>query len=173
VPQREPRDPCPHQDHDRRQANQRRALYGRYCHHPGRQDRVRRAHAVAESNPGAVIPIHVATNTAGKPIKVGLGPEQIAITPDGKMAYVTNLGSGTVTPIQVAAGTAGKAIKVGKAPFHLAITPDGPTVYVVNSILPLPGARAPGSVTRIRVAAGTAGKPIRLGRFQLGIAIDP
>jgi DNA-binding beta-propeller fold protein YncE len=44
---------------------------------------------------GAVIPITLATNTAGKPISVGAtGP--IAITPDGKSAYVADV-NGTVT----------------------------------------------------------------------------
>jgi YVTN family beta-propeller protein len=126
---------------------------------------------VNEGNRGAVIPIHVATNTVGKPIKVGVLPMQIAVTPDGTKAYVTNFGSGAVTPIRVAANTAGKAIKVGKAPFHLAVTRSGTTVYVVNSIPPFPGTR--GSVTPIWVPTGTARKPIRVGRFPLGIAIDP
>ena len=35
-------------------------------------------------------PIATATNTAGPPITVGSGPDAIAITPDGKTAYVAN-----------------------------------------------------------------------------------
>ena len=58
-------------------------------------------------------PISTATNTAGKPIKVGTDPGAIAITPNGKTAYVANDGSGTVTPIDTATNTAGKPIKVG------------------------------------------------------------
>lgn len=123
-----------------------------------------------DSDQGVVVPIHVATNTRGKPIRVGIYPEQIAITPDGTMAYVTNLESRTVTPIRVATGAAGRAIRAGKAPASLAIAPDGKTVYVVNSILTPSG--APGSVTPIHAADGTEGKPITVGRFPLGIAID-
>ncbi len=33
-------------------------------------------------------------------------PSAIAITPDGKVAYVVNQGSGTVTPIRTATNTA-------------------------------------------------------------------
>ena len=41
-------------------------------------------------------PINTATNTAGTPITVGSRPGAIAITPDGKTAYVvdTRLGHG-------------------------------------------------------------------------------
>ena len=40
--------------------------------------------------PGFVVPIATASNTVGSPIKVGLEPTAIAITPDGKTAYVAN-----------------------------------------------------------------------------------
>ncbi len=153
---------------------------------PGKPINVRGGHAIVitpdgattyvvstpnpDSYQGVVAPIHVATNTSGRPIRVGKAPSHIAITPDGTMAYVTNLGSGTVTPIRVVNGTADKAIRVGMAPADLTITPDGKVVYVVNSILCLPGPC--GMVTPIRVATGTAGAPVRVGRFPLGIAIS-
>jgi DNA-binding beta-propeller fold protein YncE len=41
-----------------------------------------------------VTPIRTATNTALKAIKVGGAPGPIAITPDGKTAYVVNIASG-------------------------------------------------------------------------------
>ncbi len=51
-------------------------------------------------------------------------PERaIAITPDGKTAYVANFNSGTVTPITVATGRVGSPIKVGKDPTALALVP--------------------------------------------------
>jgi YVTN family beta-propeller protein len=116
---------------------------------PGKPIRVEGAYAIAitpdgatalvlstpdpDSSQGYVVPIRVATDTRGTPIKVGILPVQIAITPDGETAYVTNGGSGTVTPIRVAARRIGKAIRAGQAPAELAITPDGKTVYVVDS----------------------------------------
>jgi YVTN family beta-propeller protein len=69
-----------------------------------------------------VTPIRTATNTAGKPIKVGAGPLAIAITPDGKTAYVANFGSASVTPIRIATNTVGNDIKVGSAPVAIVIT---------------------------------------------------
>ena len=68
-------------------------------------------------------PIRTATNTPGKPIKVGKFPRVIAITPDGRTAYVANQDSGTVTPICTATNTPGKPITVGSDPVAIAITP--------------------------------------------------
>ena len=68
-------------------------------------------------------PITTATNTPGKPIRVGSGSYAIAVTPDGKTVYVTSFAEGTVTPITTATNTPGKPIKVGNEPFALVIAP--------------------------------------------------
>ena len=48
----------------------------------------------------------------------------IAITPNGKTAYVANVrSSGTVTPIKTATNSRLKPIKVGIGPNAIAITP--------------------------------------------------
>ncbi|HLQ55418.1 MAG TPA: hypothetical protein VK162_14255 [Streptosporangiaceae bacterium] len=54
---------------------------------------------------------------------VGQLPVEIAITPDGKAAYVLAMFAGTVTPIATATDTPGKPIKVGRIPSAIAITP--------------------------------------------------
>ena len=72
---------------------------------------------------GTVTPIRTATNTALPPIKTGGSPNAIAITPDGKTAYVTNFLSGTVTPIRTATNTALPPIKTGLRAVAIAITP--------------------------------------------------
>jgi DNA-binding beta-propeller fold protein YncE len=76
----------------------------------------------------SVTPVNTATNTPGQPIHVRAGPTQIAITPNGKTAYVLNWGTRdvfghTVTPIQIATLQAGRPISVGLAPIDLVITP--------------------------------------------------
>jgi YVTN family beta-propeller protein len=50
-------------------------------------------------------------------------PYAVAITPDGKTAFVSNKGSGTVTPIDTATNTPGPPIPVGPSPGPLAIAP--------------------------------------------------
>jgi DNA-binding beta-propeller fold protein YncE len=73
-------------------------------------------------------PISTATNKAGKKIKVGQSSGTIAITPNGKTAYVANGGEvcycgDTVTPIRTATNTALKPITVGFGPVAIVITP--------------------------------------------------
>jgi YVTN family beta-propeller protein len=77
---------------------------------------------VANLGSGTVTPIRTATNTAGPAIPVGVGAGGIAITPNGKTAYVVKT-SGTVTPIRTATNTAGPPIPVGGLPESIAITP--------------------------------------------------
>src|SRR5215467_3858033 len=84
---------------------------------------------------GTVTPINTATGIPGTPIHVwrghlgDLSVGQIAITPDGKTAYVT--GPGTVIPINTATNTPGPPIHIpGGYIRAIAITPDGRTAYV-------------------------------------------
>jgi DNA-binding beta-propeller fold protein YncE len=130
-------------------------------------------HSPSCASCSAVIPVSTATNTAGKPIKVG-SALQIAITPDGKTAYVlspaTENGPGTVTPINTATNTAGKPIPipVGRSrlgPWFIAITPNGKTVYVADT--------SAHTVVPVSTATNTAGKPIPVTPDPVAIAITP
>jgi YVTN family beta-propeller protein len=58
-------------------------------------------------------------------ITVGLAPFGVAVTPDGKHAYVTNFNSNTVSVIDTASETVVATVAVGTAPFGVAVTPDG------------------------------------------------
>jgi DNA-binding beta-propeller fold protein YncE len=79
-----------------------------------------------------VIPVATASNTAGRPINIGSTPVAIAITPDGRTAYIATAayiaGScagclvGTVIPVATASNTAGRPIKIGRIPQGIAIT---------------------------------------------------
>ena len=69
-------------------------------------------------------PIATATNTAGPPIEVGEGARALAVTPDGKTAYVVVWEEpGSVVPITTATNTPGTPIEVGDGPYAIAITP--------------------------------------------------
>jgi len=121
------------------------------------------------SHGGTVTPVNTATGTHGKPIHVGatgfLGPVQIAITPDGKTAYVTTR-SGTVTPINTATNIPGKPIPVvgHGGPVWIAFTPDGKTAYVTSESPMLSNSQnARATVTPISTATGMPGTPIPVG----------
>jgi YVTN family beta-propeller protein len=121
--------------------------------------------------------LDLTTGKLGKPVKLRGRPEAIAITPNGKTAYVTIFSSHTVTPINLSANQAGRPIKIsgnGPAngfmglPFAIAITPDGKTAYVTNG--------ASGTVTPIDVATDRPGKPIMIsgkpGADAIAISAD-
>ncbi len=121
---------------------------------------------------GMVIPIRTATNTALRPIPIGTAWPfviTIAITPDSKIAYVTNAYTHTVTPIRTATDTALAPIKVRESPVAIAITPDGQTAYVVLGS----GPSGPGIVTPIRTATNQTLEPIKVGYLPGTIAITP
>ena len=119
---------------------------------------------VANYGSSTVTPISIRTNTVGPAIPVGSGPFAIAITPDGRTAYVVNDGDpGTVTPISIRTNTAGPAIPTGGYPVAIAITPDGRTAYVANY--------GSGTVTPISTRTNTAGPAIPVGQYPWAIAI--
>ena len=65
-------------------------------------------------------------------IKVGREPWCVAITPDDRKVYVTNMASGTVSVIDAYAWKVVDTIRVGAEPFGCALTPDGRQLYVAN-----------------------------------------
>ena len=96
-------------------------------------------------------------------ISVGSKPFDIAITPNGKKAYVLGF-NGTVTPIDFATGTPGTAVFVASLADDIAITPNSKTAYVMSSS---------GTVRPLNTATGALGTPIRVGGTPTGIAITP
>ena len=124
---------------------------------------------VANKAGNTVTPIRAASNREGRPIRVGPGPELIAISPDGQTAYVVGVGSllpeeaaapVTLTAIRTATNRPGRVITVCApgnpggvdAPYAIAITPDSRTVYVSCA----------GAVVPVRAGADTASEPIRV-----------
>src|SRR5437588_4907103 len=121
--------------------------------------------------PNGVTPVTTATNAAGKPIKIGddlpyAAPETLAITPDGRTAYIADTDRRTVTPVATATSSRGRPIKIDGFPGALAITPDGRTAYVVS------GSRTGATVTPVATATNTPGRPIKIGgRFSREVAV--
>jgi PKD repeat protein len=69
--------------------------------------------------------IKIGRSTVALAIPVANGPAGIAITPNGKIAYVAqSLFSSSVTPLDIATQMPGTAITVGDGPRGVAVTPD-------------------------------------------------
>jgi YVTN family beta-propeller protein len=125
----------------------------------------RAAQSPPDAGPENVSAIDTATNTVVKTITVGELPDEVALTPNGKTAYIPNLNSGDVSAIDTDTNTVVKTIPVGGSPEAIAITPDGKTVYVGN--------RGSGSVSAIDTTTNTVAETITVGMAPVAIAITP
>ena len=82
------------------------------------------------SSTGSVSTLEGATgHEVGLPIKTGALPNSIAITPDGKRAYVMNFVGDSVTVIETGTRIPIKTIPLTANAESIAISPDGKTVY--------------------------------------------
>jgi len=106
--------------------------------------------------------------TVTLPFPVGSLPQGVAVTPDGKHAYVAIFSAFAVSVIDTATNTVvGAPIPVGTDPVGVAVTPDGTHVYVTND-------NVFGTVSVIDTASNTVvGAPIPVGDQPEGIAITP
>jgi YVTN family beta-propeller protein len=83
---------------------------------------------------GTVSVIDTATNMVVATVPVGSTPIAVAVTPDGKHAYVVNQGSSPgVSVIDTASNTVVATISAGSGPTGVAVTPDGKHAYVANT----------------------------------------
>jgi YVTN family beta-propeller protein len=120
---------------------------------------------------GSVSVIDTATNTVVATVPVGGVPIGVAVTPDGKHAYVANFTDGTVSVIATAtSNTTGTPIPVGNGPEGVAITPDGKHAYVTNSgTLNVPGT----TVSVIATASNTVVATVKVGNTPSEVAVTP
>jgi YVTN family beta-propeller protein len=137
---------------------------------------------VTNSKANTVSVIDIATNKVMHMVNVGVFPWGVAITPDGKNAYVTNWGSdapstntmGNVSVIDTATNTVVNTIQMPEdgvtPPDHhprgVAITPDGKHVYVMD------GKQINPSFSVIDTATNTVVATIRTAGAQ-EVAITP
>ena len=91
--------------------------------------------------------------------------EGVAVTPDGKHAYVGNEGSNTVSVIATATNTVVATVPVVSA-FGIAFTPDGKQAYITNF-------SNPGTVSVIATATNTVVGTASVGIGPVGVAIVP
>ena len=95
----------------------------------------------------------------------GAAPAEIALSPDGSRAYVTNQNAGTVSVLDTTTGRAVVApIRVGERPNSVRVTADGARVLVTSTS---------GSVAIIQAATNTVTATVPVGGFVDGLAVSP
>lgn len=101
----------------------------------------------------------------GSPISVGSDPSEVAFTPDGQYAYVTNHTSSNVSVIDTATNAVVATIRVGSGPYGIAVTPDGKYAYVADN--------GSNNVDVISTATNAVIATIPVGAHPYGLAITP
>lgn len=87
---------------------------------------------IANSGSNTVSVIDTSTNLVATTIKVGLGPEGVAASPDGTRIYITMGGSDNVSVLDGQNNTLIANVNVGEYPRGVVVSPDGSKVYVPN-----------------------------------------
>jgi YVTN family beta-propeller protein len=149
---------------------------------------------------GTVAVIDTAINDVVATVEVGPGPSGMAITSDGKWAYVANHGtfdalavtslSNTVSVLKLATRRRerddhgdGDAVRpprvmatvaVGLGPLGVAVRPDGKEVYVTNFGTDNPALGDVGNtISVIKTASNKVIATITVGKFPAGVAFTP
>jgi YVTN family beta-propeller protein len=114
----------------------------------------------------SVSTIDTATNQAvGTPIPTGEKPISIAITPNGKRAFVANFAGDSVTVIETVTRKPIATIPLPANAERIAISPDGKTAYVT--------VESNEHVFPIDTEANTLGTPIAVGPEASAVAFSP
>jgi YVTN family beta-propeller protein len=116
--------------------------------------------------------IKTASNKVIATIEVGTLPAGVAITPNGRRAYVTNRRDGTVSVIHTKTHTVLTTVHVGYHPANVAISPDGRHAYVTNFGDPIPIAGTTVSVIDTKTNEVVATIP-GVGPGPVGVAVTP
>jgi YVTN family beta-propeller protein len=115
---------------------------------------------------GAVWLIDTGSHAVVARVTVGMHPAHVVLSPDGRIAYVTNGGDNTVSVIDASTQRRVSTIAVGKFPHGIRVSPDGKQAYVAN----LKG----GTVSVIDTASQkeVAQIPVGKGPAQVGFTPD-
>ena len=97
-------------------------------------------------------------------VTVGAVPTQVAFSPSGGRAYVTNQLSDNLGVIDVATNTQVKTIPLQGDPFYVAASPDGTTVYVTDNV---------GHVYAIDAATETLRNTLTFPSLSNGLVFNP
>jgi YVTN family beta-propeller protein len=114
--------------------------------------------------------IQTRSNEVVATIPVGNLPAGVAITPDGKRAYVTSRGNNNVWVLDTTTHTVVKTVDVQIEPANVVFTHDGRRAYVTNF--------GSNSVSVIDTATNTVvpvpdGEAIKVGLVPIGVAVTP
>jgi YVTN family beta-propeller protein len=89
----------------------------------------------------------------------------VVASPDGKRAYVANIGSGSVTAVDLAAGKVVRDVPTGDGAEGIAMTPDGRQVWVCN--------RAADTVSVLDTGTLEIAATLKVPQFPIRVKVTP
>ena len=93
------------------------------------------------------------------------GSHMLVVSPDGNVAWTTDLGSKTVTRVALRARIAPISVTVGEEPEGIALSPDGSALWV--------SARGSNEVYELDPVSMEVRRTLEVGQFPLRLAIRP
>ena len=108
--------------------------------------------------------VDTASGSVVASISVPVGPDGIAVTPDGTAVYVVCQSANSVAVISTASNSVISTINVGSEPVQVAISPNGALAYVVN--------QGSNTVSVINTATKSVTATIGLGASPSGLAFS-
>jgi YVTN family beta-propeller protein/autotransporter-associated beta strand protein len=116
---------------------------------------------VPNGTDGSVSMIFTASGTVGLTPSVGNTPTSVAVSPDGRLAYVA---TGTeIVPVRVGSGFTLPAIAPGSNAIVVVLTPDGRRAYFSDAT----------AVSPIDLTTNVVGSAILTGNAPIGLAMAP
>lgn len=112
----------------------------------------------------SVYVVDVASRQIVKTVQVGYAPNGFAVSPDGRMLYVSSFLGGTVSEIDMFTTTVLRTFTVGGVPQELAINRRGTHLYVANE---------GGYLSDIDLTTGQLAPTIQLQGGGFGVGVTP
>ena len=94
-----------------------------------------------------------------------IGSHMLAVSPDGRQAWTTDLGAGTVTAIDLVTRRAPRSVRVGEEPEGIDLSPDGKSLWV--------SARKSDAAIELDPMTLAVRRQVATGRFPLRLAVRP
>jgi len=114
---------------------------------------------IGADNDQNVSVINTVTNKIVATIPVGPGPESVAVSPDGNLAYFGIFAATNVTVINTATNAVIRRIPTDQDPWGVCVSPDGSRLYVAGAsgVVDVFDAKTYGKLAAIKVAPGAIG----------------
>jgi YVTN family beta-propeller protein len=109
--------------------------------------------------------INTATNTVADTTNVGGAPQGVAVTPDGKKAYVTDPANNRIDVIDTATNNITATLNVNVWPIGVAVNPAGTKAYVTNL--------RSSTISVVDIATNSFTAWVNVGYHPRGVTVTP